>query len=113
MEQRASQRTSAVSSRSHRKRFPFASTRDEREALRFDGDAGFLYVLFGIPAKEARGSEINRGRMNEKAWHRLCACMKHEGICTLKSDHDLEQHGLSTIIHQHCTWEWLHSFSTA
>lgn len=36
---------------SYRQRLSLASTGDERETLRFDGDAGLLYVLFNVPKK--------------------------------------------------------------
>lgn len=36
----------------YRQRLSLASTGDKREPLRFDGDAGLLYVLFNIPKKE-------------------------------------------------------------
>lgn len=43
---------------SYRQWFSFASTCDECEPLRFNGDACFLYVLFSIPKMKATGVKI-------------------------------------------------------
>lgn len=51
----------SVSCLSYRQRLPLAATRDECEPLRFDGDAGLLYVLLNIPEMNGNGaSEASR-----------------------------------------------------
>lgn len=107
----APRQSQAVSGRPHRKRFPFAPTRDEREALRFDGDASFLDVLFGIPAEEVRGLGINCGKRMRRRRGLVSECVEHEGVFTVNSDYHHKEHGhnhshidnvkLSKMVQQH------------